>query len=585
MFKPKQFIVAGACLFLGWVVMHYGFGEGLIVQHASAAAGDPLISSDIMTNISGFMSMMITIMDVGMWVIFKLLNVVMDPATIFDQDITGNSGILEMMHNIWMLSRDLMNLIFAFLLIIGAVYIVVQPPKGKEFVGSYAAKFVMAVVFVNFSWFVPRVIFDFSQVAAYTVYQLPSLIESDAACQVPPVGGAKGAKMESCEVVTNVLFLSEIERSGVTDGKDGWRCPVNNFVCYQAMRMDDPNLEASPTSKIINGIIINHARLRSLVYLADPGVGAARVGDKRYVAMLTFIIKLSMVFIIHIALFFPMLALLVAFFLRIPILWLTMAFMPFVFLEFVVGNKFGEHSPMQYLWQGFLKAAFMPALVGIPLSIGFILLNAGNNIAPPARLAAGVDGIIPVFSDVHTFWQLLWMMLALGILWFGVFSVLKGNSIIGGITNRIGDFGKNAGKLALQAPLALPILPIGANGKSIMEAMHDIDPQRHLNELRIGGRFGGLNMTPGTNTAVNHFRANPLDAAQRVTVNAIINNRPNSDVDFRQLVNNLHALPALNRVNAHDIATAIAHEMNIRDAATIRRMQDAAAPGGPPPPP
>ncbi len=577
MSKHKLLTGLGALAFL-WAVNFAPTYDASVWIHHAAAAG-PVISDDILGIIASIMSFAITVMDIGMWVLFKLLDIVMDPATIFGINDAGQSGILLMMHEIWTLSRDLVNLFFAILLVVGTIITIVQA-KG-EIVKQYASKFVMAVVFVNFSWFVPQVIFDFSQVAAYTVYQIPNLIPGGGDCQVQRIGSNKPGDLVPCEVVTNVLFLDQIKRAGVHSGVNGWYCPLDGFVCYQSMSMLDPNLSASPNSKILNGLIINHARLRSLVRLADPGPGAAAAGDEKFVAILTFIIKMMMVLILHVALFFPMLALLVGFFIRIPILWLTMAFMPFVFLEFVVGNKFGEFSPTEKLWKGFLSAAFLPAMVGIPFAIGFVLLNAGNFIPPPTKLATSANAILPVFSDISTFWQLLWMMLALGILWTGVFQILNQNKFIGGMTEQIRGIGESLGKFAAKAPLAAPILPVGGVNASPLQLMKQYDPRNLERQLSATGNLRDLHLDPtrpGSSDTAEHARAAIARNYTRIQNNVEINTRFDSvknnldtptdahRTQARELVDRLKGtLPDLNGMSDKDILKGYGKQRGLTD--------------------
>ncbi len=48
------------------------------------------------------------------------------------------------------------------------------------------------------------------------------------------------------------------------------------------------------------------------------------------------------VLLLHMALFFPILALVAAFFMRIPVLWVTMAFMPLTALGYVIDPVSGR---------------------------------------------------------------------------------------------------------------------------------------------------------------------------------------------------------------------------------------------------
>src|SRR5206468_2929278 len=102
--------------------------------------------------------------------------------------------------------------------------------------------------------------------------------------------------------------------------------------------------------------------------------------------LIVFLAKMIVVLLIHVALFFPLFAMTVAFFIRIPIIWFTIAFMPFTFFSFVMGNALIEVDTVKEIWHRFVTAAFLPTMVAVPITIGFMMVNAGlsaQNIPPP----------------------------------------------------------------------------------------------------------------------------------------------------------------------------------------------------------
>ncbi len=455
-----------AAIFLAFLTLkHSGIEAFSWIPKANAAwdpGGEPLMSS-----IAYIVGILITGLNIGMWVLFQLLDIVLDPFFIFDLQPGGADGpLLIMLRNIWELVRDLMNVIFAILLIIGAVMTIIK--SNTELVKNYRGKFVIAIILINFSWFIPRVILDVSQVLTYTVYQIPSLLSSGGVpnCRLP--ASADGTiPSKDCEIITNVWFLEDAENIVPTVGNQLPRraCPLQGLVCYSA---DSFNTQKTWNyNVIINGLIINHARLGVLANVTNPRQGGAQPpqGASGIRAMLTFLMRLLIVLVIHIGMFFPMLAMVVGFFIRIPILWITMAFMPVAFMGFVIGDKIPNFNPVEKIWKRFITAALLPAMVAVPLTVGFVMINAGANVPVPKGIAK-LQTILPLFTGMKDIWQLLWMFIALFIMWIGTFAVLKQDELISKFTEPIKGYGEGIGKFAMKAPLAIPFIP-GPGGKTV----------------------------------------------------------------------------------------------------------------------
>lgn len=407
-------------------------------------------------HIAKAVSFLIGVLNMMTWVVFVFLNFLLDPAFIFDLGNTSGPGLMEILNRVWRLSRDLMNLLFAVILIGAAIYTIVT--ANKELISQYARKFVLVVVLVNFSWFFPRVIIDAANIATSAIYGIPSLLASGSGtqCKFPSSQTGPGCVtvdinqwMCPCKYVTNAeFFLSDADVLARTSA--GWTCPLSNIVCIQFQNLDMNSVAGH--SAILNGLIVNHARLIGLATI-PPTPGASSPGQ-----LMLFIMRESLVLALHIALLFPLAALVLAFAIRIPVLWITIAFMPFMFLQYVLqGNLTGGYP--EKLWNYFLKAAFLPAIVAIPLTVGFILVNAGAAAGVSVPGLAGIK--ISLLNNVSDFWQLLWIVMTLGIFWVGIFSVLEKMELLGAGSRFIKGIGETIGRIAIKAPLAVPILPGG----------------------------------------------------------------------------------------------------------------------------
>jgi hypothetical protein len=445
---------------------------------ASAQAVGSALPTGLESDIAAIVSKLISMMNILTWILFIFLNFVLDPQFIFDLDKGGS--FMNMLNQIWQLSRDLMNIVFALVLVGTAVYTIVT--ANKEFVTSHAKKFIMAVVLVNFSWFVPLFIIDVANVAAATIYGIPSLLFDNSSAvkscsyessedEYPGtngctlVSGTPAGKDEKftckCHAIVNAdIFMSKDDRLAHEAQKsDGWSCQ-GDIICVQSKPWDAKIL--SGHSAILNGLILNHAHLQTMAMVPGP-INSDDIGE-----MTRFLLVEGIILIIHVAMFFPLLAMFVAFLIRIPILWLTMAFMPFFFLSWVIeGNEYADMT--KRIGEQFLKAAFLPAVVAVPLSVGFILVNAGDQLD-----ASPISAIkIRLIDGISDYWELLWWLMTLGVLWVGTFTVLeKAGGLYAKTAKVIQNYGESWGRIAMKAPLSVPLPGMSMSPLMMLKAVH-----------------------------------------------------------------------------------------------------------------
>lgn len=511
---------------------HLGLiGILLVLPLSAVAAGEFSAQDGIMTMLATIVTFAMSVINVLMWVLFILLDILMDPAIIFGNVGGPDGALLTLLHEIWMFTRDIVNIIFAVLLIVGAVYTIVTANFEKA--KTLMPTFVITVVAVNLSWFVPRVIYDVSQLTAYTVFQLPSALNRPQ-CKTRSLSG----QLKDCEIVQAVLFFQDtnLVRDDQQQGGGVWKCPLRPLVCVNWVPITKARGLSSRTW-ILNGLIINHARLITLANVpqTEPfvGTGSGGGGLAELGRLLLFVVKLMLVFMLHLALFFPLLAMVVVFFMRIPYLWFTMAFMPVVTLHFLLpAGIFKEFDPWEKVWKQFLNAAFLPTVVAVPFSVGYIMLNAGMELPEPVGGYLGTR--IPLLVGVTTVWQLLWLVMALVVLWVGVFAALKSAKIAESVVGAIEGMGKAAAKW----PLAAPIIPIPKPGggmakASILGMKERLDPSRRLAEKLAAER--------------SQFHGGPqrdqVDSAKRaITNNASVNQHINAHISTQLRGNRLNEI-------------------------------------------
>lgn len=437
----------------------YGYDNIAVGVENVWAAGSGTPSDNIYTTMTGVMAMFIAFLNTISFIVYPLLIAVVDPRFFLGIHQANEATILQ----IWQMSRDIMNVIFAFLLIAGACLTVVTAKK--DIVSKFAIKFVLGIILVNFSWFFPRVILDVAHVLTASIYQLPGMVSTT--CRYVD---EQGNIQTPCEYPYDFKFFDEalqISESAAGPSALGYKCPVST-VCY---KVDALSNTTNTATGMLSGLIINHAHLPHLALVQNFNGGGPPPTDPGDLIsfFLQFLVNSGFLIVMSIALALVMVAMLVAFVIRIPVLWITMAFMPFMFLGFVIGEKMGNFNTMK-IFDHFVKAAFLPAVTAVPLAVGFIVLNALAFSPPPSGLPPGMaDLLAPAASmgqflpGIDNLWLLLWNIMTILIIWKGFFAALAIDDIYTNATKGIQSLGGNLAGLAISAPLNLPIIPAKTN--------------------------------------------------------------------------------------------------------------------------
>lgn len=457
-------------------------------------------ATDIHQTISWIVTWAIGALNLGIWIVFTILLQLLDTSTFL------GDGMIATLNQVWQLARNLVNIIFAFVLIGTAVYTVVT--TNKDFIAEHMKKFVLAIILVNFSWFIPRVIIDVGNIAAATIFDIPSLVDTagiqctyrsttqvsldgeDPNVVCPQTNPPTDPPQYNCAcaaVIDAKFFLSTEEADDLLPS-EGWT-PILAETMYIRLTNLNNIENAAPSSTILNGLIINHARLMGLASVPPS------VQNDEVKSLIMFLLKEAIVLLLHAALFFPLVAMMVAFAIRIPVLWLTIAFMPFMVLQFVLPEKFTEGYP-EKIWEHFLKAAFLPAIVAIPLTVGFVMINAGQAAGVLDNLQ-GID--FKLTGNMSDYQQLLWLIMTIGIIWTGVFSALEKMGVMGMGSQMIKGAGEGLGKFAVKTPLSIPFIPLPGGGSTSLlnagRAAANIGSADNPNDLFASLRNNNVNRT------------------------------------------------------------------------------------------
>ncbi|MFA5800609.1 MAG: hypothetical protein WC840_06700 [Candidatus Peribacteraceae bacterium] len=442
-------------------------------------------------------------------------------------DFFTNPKMMEALNNIWVLSRDIMNIIFALMLIGVAFYTIIT--GNSKYIKEKITQFVIAVILVNFSWFFPRVIIDVANILTGTVYAVPQMLPNFTCQRIqgnPPMAGP-------CKVIINkMIFGSEAEQAewklDVTKGNCSMvpdeDCPCTVGIgCYRLEEYEAAKNKMEAAHAMINGLAVSFANITQLPKIPAGTLPSGPITSVQ-AATTTFQILMNVMFafIMQLAIVLPLLGMAVGFLIRILVIWLTTAFMPFSFLGYVITGKLGTNvfGFEVDIWQEFINAAFLPAVVGIPIVIGFILLSTSASIPAPQ---GGTDLTIPILSGVATWWQMIWMIAAVMIMWKGSFAALSKSKLVGGITDKIKGFGEWVGKGAMQIPLITPLPMAGGMtaGQALRRAGAELGAFGDVGWGRASNRDEAVRRRMGGNMAEADALANTLHGDAMKTRNII----------------------------------------------------------------
>ena len=505
-------------------------------------------------------------------------------------DFFANPETMRALNNIWVLARDIMNIIFALALIGVAFYTIIT--GNSKYIKEKISQFVIAVILVNFSWFFPRVIIDVANILTGTVYAVPNMLPGFTCRSLdgnPPV-------VVDCKVITDkMIFGTESEQiawqgshaCGGTPAAIAAKCPCQVGIgCIKLGIYEDEKDKMEPAYAMLNGLAVSFANLTNLPKVPAAAAILNAPITTGQAAITTFQILMSVVFsfVVQIMIVLPLLGMAVGFFARIIIVWVTTAFMPFSFLGYLFTGKLGTNflGLEDYIWKPFLVAAFLPVSVGIPIVVGFILLSASASISPPP-IALSSQWAAPIMAGMQSLWQMFWMLAAIMIIWIGSFTALSKNKLTAGITNSIKGFGDWVAKGAAQLPLITPI-PLQGGAKSAGQLLRE--GGAHLGAIgdvgfgRASTREEAFRRRMGGNAAEAASLANTLsndETKTRKIRDAITNLRTATGNDRKTHIEEIHrqlgwAAGSRSGADTLDMVREIAN--NNRAPAVLSGMRD-----------
>ncbi len=425
----------------------------------------------------------------------------------------GSMG--KMLQKIWVISRNLVNISFVFILLWLALNTIFNPTFPLDDLKKKLIIFTLLLVGVNFSWLGTKVVLDAANVVTHAVFAIPSGISEppSSPCEINgPEDPIKGACYPTAIFAPVDTGLSRPlifeDKEGDDDNCSKLKESYNDAYMREGgneLGKRNPNPEDDENKKywgrtamcMENLNFINYNQNTAVIYLT---YGMARIQNlvttspSQGIDDLAVSILLSLV--IQLAYALSLLALFIALIIRMSMLWLFVGFSPFLVL--VIWFKGAEGFAVGEMELGikeFANWAFVPAKVGAIFAVSFIMISAGqaagdtgirlvDNLNIKEGFVFEIPEINTLFVGIGSLYQFIWLLMSLVVLWMGVFGVLGKMSIIKIVTSKINTFGTETFQKVATLPYKAPILPLGKGGKStsFREQLSLMDPRNIIDK-------------------------------------------------------------------------------------------------------
>jgi hypothetical protein len=450
-----------------------------------------------------------------------------------DYIFAGTMG--TMLHTIWVISRNIVNIIFVLILLFLALKYIFSQEETN--LGKILPKFVLLLIAVNFSWLAGKLVLDAANVASNVVFSIPAGIQGvlgegstamdlesgDNACKVTADNKVTGFcapsgiwfpadtknttndfncnpdKVKQLNDAYKVLYpinaADAKQYADISSASPSGNTTINRsqaYICWQQIKLGDYNQNTASYY-----LTYSMARVQNLT--------RANTNDKLSQLAIGTLFSL----LIEIVYLMAFASLYIALIIRVAFLWVLMAFSPLIVLLMFsgdIGMKGGKAAEL-LSFQNFAKWAFAPTMVGAVWSVGFIMVTAGQTMTDSTwkqlnSIGGGVDSNIfsssSLLMGMDSIQQFIWLLMTTGIIWMGTFSVLGGLDVVKNVTDKIKGIGTNALQGVGEVIKYAPIIPMGGEGKhtslgGMMEAkpLHGLAQKwRDKDELLQGDKMG-----------------------------------------------------------------------------------------------
>lgn len=426
-------------------------------------------------------SFFVRIVSIFIWVFLSFIGALMN------NDLIFNGPMQEVLRLIWIVVRNLTNVAFAIILIGASFYVVLfGGGEGGGTVKGALPKFILGLVLVNFSWLGCQVVLDVSSVVTSAIFAIPQSIplqQAQCVSMFPDKQSNTGftRKTDTCYNVSYIK-VNQTSEDAIEEQKTSNEIAENGgpaftvIECSQRFQREASDKPATTCVKYGDLFEIGFHEISSrdfsasnaamimavnLMSIQNLPLVSKNLANKKVNFTINVVFSLFMIIMVSIpivVLFFVLLA-------RMLVIWICMAFMPLAFLGLLIQGRLTTQlvEGMPDIVDQFIKNAFLPAYVAAPFSIGFLMLNAAQQLTvDKADIKVGDTylSIQPLIAGVGSPEAILWYIAVAGIIWMGVFTAMKGNDLTEGIVSDIQGKAQEFGKFVGTSAKYLPFMPV-----------------------------------------------------------------------------------------------------------------------------
>ena len=431
---------------LALVTLAVGLAVVADPHFALAATTDPSAASANSTretmeqSLAFFLSLVIQMLNSFLWPFLVMIG------SLMDNDLIIGPGMEDRLLGIWVQIRDLVNIAFVLFLLFIALYNVagIGGGEGDFAVQTALPKLILGIVAVNFTFLGGKLILDLSSLATTAVFALPEVsegysFEKDQLEFEGKVCAAYAEKDEADAVPMYTKFFCEVDE-GTYTGKLNEYMKANYFTKLNANNI---------------GLImaVNMGALEQQTLLKPEAIQGF---DDLVVNGLFSLIMYIVFAVSYIVLGLVLIA-------RIVVLWVVLAFSPVIVLFYVIPQLRDLAGGGGDISSQVTKHILAPIIIGLTMTVGFIMMSALGDVASFAPLGNVVgdnvvtsDFLVSGITDMERF---LVAIISIVVVWTGVFAAAEG-TIAETVTSGVKDLGNRLVGAAGRGALLIPTVPI-----------------------------------------------------------------------------------------------------------------------------
>ena len=440
--KKRWIILAVLALMAIIVIPQFAFAQGTI----------PFSSPEIEKIYQQMVSFLLVIMEFMQRLIWPVLLMI---GGLLKTDILYSAGMEEAMLAIWTNIRNIVNILFVLILLGIAFYNVMGGKQQDYHIKAILPKFVIALIAVNFSFLMVKVLVDGVSVVTTAIFALPDAVERD----LTDPDKDPNLQKSVCEGIYGKFEEGNYETAVNNASQD-----ENKPFC----NADSPTL-TDDAKKFFTTYDSNNAAIVLAVNIAQinnlPTVKSGVANIKNLGINVLFSIVLYIVYAT------AFVALLIILLVRLVALWLAAVLSPLLFLKAVLPeNMKSSFGGGDDLGKQLIQTAIAPIPIAIVMSIGFIMLTtlksaqfgAGNT------LGASTLGVSMLTSGLSTLQDVIAAVGTVVFIWVGVFKAASGTAaqgIVDGIKGSVEGFAKFAATAPIKYAPLFPTYTVGEKGE------------------------------------------------------------------------------------------------------------------------